>query len=371
MSPSGISGVPSERPPTRKASTTWRRWYPASAYSLLVIYASLYPLVGWRDSGAHPLEFLAADWPRYFTGFDLVTNLLAYAPMGVLWFVVFRRRWPNFAWLAAVLLGIGASFCLEVVQNYLPSRVPSNVDLACNALGTILGVGIGMRWSGLLDTSRWGRWRDDLLVAGEGAEVGLLLLAGWLVTQLSPENILFGTGNLRRMLDLPLAQAFSAERFIHVEAAVAATGLLAVGLMVSMLLKQNSHLRLTALCLGLLLLALLIKTLGYALLMTPTAAFGWVTPGNAQGLGVGLTLWFVASFLHFRVQRALAAASLLLATVMVNIAPENPYLANTLDIWNPGHFLNFNGLTRLVCSLWPFLALAWLMVYRATNNERN
>ena len=50
--------------------------------------------------------------------------------------------------------------------------------------------------------------------------------------------------------------------------------------------------------------------------------------------------------------------------MLVNLAPENPYLANTWQTWNPGQFLNFHGLTKLVSSLWPFLALPWLMMLR-------
>ena len=65
----------------------------------------------------------------------------------------------------------------------------------------------------------------------------------------------------------------------------------------------------------------------------------------------------------------MAALALLFATVMVNVAPENPYLLNTLQIWNPGQFLNFNGLTRLIASLWPFLALPWLMIYRPERHD--
>ena len=60
----------------------------------------------------------------------------------------------------------------------------------------------------------------------------------------------------------------------------------------------------------------------------------------------------------------MAALALLFATVMVNAAPENPYLHHMAQFWQSGQFLNFNGLTRLVCSLWPFLALPWLMIYR-------
>jgi hypothetical protein len=45
----------------------------------------------------------------------------------------------------------------------------------------------------------------------------------------------------------------------------------------------------------------------------------------------------------------------------VNLAPENPYLAYSLAVWRQGHFLNFNGLTRLVSTLWPFAALAYVL----------
>ena len=50
------------------------------------------------------------------------------------------------------------------------------------------------------------------------------------------------------------------------------------------------------------------------------------------------------------------------ATVAVNLAPENPYLANAMREWPQGYFLNFNGLTRLVSQMWPFAALFYLML---------
>ena len=58
---------------------------------------------------------------------------------------------------------------------------------------------------------------------------------------------------------------------------------------------------------------------------------------------------------------AIAAVLLMAATVLVNLTPPNPYLADTLKVWQQGHFLNFNGLTRLVSALWPFAALGYLM----------
>ena len=336
--------------------------YLTGGYVLLIVYASLYPLTGWRDSGGNPLEFLGAAWPRHYTAFDLATNVLAYLPFGFWCTAALRRRMPLLpAWLVAALIGSALSFSMELLQNYLPSRVPSNLDLACNAAGALVGGLIGADWgSRALDERRLANWWHNILMHGRGVDLGVILIAAWLGTQLSLETLLFGTGNLRQMLDLPPVQAFEPERFVSLEAAIAAAGLLAAGMISTLLLRRGAR-RFTV---GLLLVALLIKTLTYALMIGPAAALAWITPGNSFGLAVGLGLWWGATFLRFSLRRAVAALALLLATVMVNMAPENPYLLNALQFWNPGQFLNFNGLTRLISSLWPFLALPWLMIYR-------
>ncbi len=341
--------------------------YLTGSYVLLIIYASLYPLADWHDSGGDPSSFLGAAWPRYYTGFDLATNLIAYLPFGFLCAAAWRRQLaPLPAWLLTAMLGSALSLSMELLQNYLPNRVPSNLDLACNATGAMLGGWLGALWGArVLDEGRLAGLRRRLMMNGYGVDIGVLLVAAWLISQLSPESLLFGSGNLRQMLDLPPVQPFLAERFVDLETFIAAAGLLAAGLVISMLLRRHAR----ALTLGLLLGALLIKTATHALLMGPAAALGWITPGNSLGIGIGLVLWWSASFLSFPPQRAVASLALLLTTVMVNVAPENPYLQNMLQIWNPGQFLNFNGLTRLICSLWPFLVLPWLMTYRPRKNE--
>ena len=341
--------------------------YLTGSYLLLIIYASLYPLTAWHDSGGDPMAFLGAAWPRYYTGFDLAVNIVAYLPFGFLCAAALRRHLaPMPAWLLATLLGGALSLVLELLQNYLPNRIPSNLDLACNTAGTLLGGWLGaLRGARMLDQGRLAQVRRQIMMSGYGVDFGVLLAAAWLMTQISPESLLFGSGNLRQMLDLPPVQPFLAERFVDLETLIAAAGLLAAGLVISVLLRRHTR----QLTLGLLLAAVLVKTAAHALLMGPASALGWLTPGNSLGLAIGLVLWFGASFLGFPLQRAVAALALLLATVMVNVAPENPYLLNALHIWNPGQFLNFNGLTRLVSSLWPFLALPWLMIYRPRKNE--
>jgi hypothetical protein len=185
---------------------------------------------------------------------------------------------------------------------------------------------------------------------GRGADFGVLLVGLWLLTQLSP-----GIAAVRQRRPAPTARpaagaAYSAEALRRPETLIAAAGLLAAGLVGWSLLLRAPRTLLT-----LLLLAPLVKRPSPCGADGAGAALGWITPGNSLGSAAALPLWWSATFLGRRWQRAVAALALLLATVMVNVAPENPYLHRMLQIWNPGQFLNFNGLTRLVSSLWPFL----------------
>lgn len=338
----------------------------AVAWTLLATYGSLYPFAGWHDSGAPLGDFLTAGWPRYTTAFDLATNIAAYVPLGFLWVAALRPRLPSHlplvaAVLAATLIGTSLSLATETLQNFLPSRVPSNVDLACNALGSLLGASAGARWGGhLLDGGHLHALRTRFLLRGTPADAGLLLLLLWLLTQFNPETLLFGNGGLRGLIDLPTLTPYSAEGFVRIEAAIVASHTLTLLLLAGLLVRRAAHLLPPALVLA----ALAGKSFTFLLMMRGTAGFAWATPGSLSGLVAGLVLWWVVSPLRARWRQAAAALSLLLGTALVNLAPENPYLVNTLQTWNPGQFLNFHGLTRLASSLWPFLALPWLFLFR-------
>jgi len=339
--------------------------YLAAAYTLLVIYGSLHPFSGWRDTGAPLTAFLFAAWPRYWTGFDLITNALAYLPLGFLWVPALQHgRGRLLAAVLATVLCIVLSLSMETLQNFLPSRVASNLDLATNSLGGLLGALAGARWgAALLDGGRLHALRTRLVGDGAMADAGLVLLGLWLLTQLNPEILLFGNGDLRSLLDflgVPGPLPYTAREFSWVEAGVVAANTLATGLLAGCLLKVGRR----QLSVLLLLLALAMKSFSLMLLMDSASGWSWVTPGSVAGLGAGGTLWLAASFLPGAYRQALAAASLLAATALVNLAPENPYLVDMLQLWQQGHFLNFNGLTRIISALWPFLALPWLIMLK-------
>ena len=336
--------------------------YLLLAYVLLVIYASLHPFSGWRDQGAGAFAFLAGALPRYITAFDLVTNFAAYLPLGFFGLLALHPHLRGVPALLAVgLAGCALSLTLEALQTYLPSRIPSNLDLATNGLGVFAGAGLALRFGvELMGGGRIHALRHRLFLSGAQHDLGLVLLALWLFTQLNPETLLFGNGDLRELLEHTPLPLHPAEVFIQMEAAVAACNLIAVGLFASSLARDGQPLR--RLLMVPLAAALALKTIAVGVLLKAQNVFAWLTPGALLGLAGGLPLLLLALALPRPARLALAGLLLMAATVLVNLAPENPYFANALQQWPQGYYLNFNGVTHLVSLAWPFAALFYLML---------
>jgi hypothetical protein len=191
-------------------------------------------------------------------------------------------------------------------------------------------------------------------------DFGLVVLGLWFFIQLNPAVLLFGSGDLRDFLAPFEGRARRPEFFVVIEAATTAANLIAVSLILSVLVAPGHPVR--ALIVLLMLAALSVKTAAVAILMRAENVFTWLTPGAQIGLAVGIAGALAAVALPRTARLVLVAVLLMAATVLVNLAPPNPYLADSLKVWQQGHFLNFNGLTRLVSALWPFIALGYLMV---------
>ncbi|NTV10778.1 MAG: VanZ family protein [Zoogloea sp.] len=336
----------------------------AFAYGVLIVYACLHPFSGWRYSGIPLWDFLTAPWPRYYRGSDLVVNVLGFMPFGFVLVPAISPAWKRgWAVLTAVLIAALLSLSLETLQNFLPTRVASNVDLGCNTLGGLIGALAGVRWGGPLFDPRAGlaRWRKRRFLAGHLGDFGLVLLGLWLLTQLTPESLLFGIGDLRPLFDLPAPVAFSPGRFMKLEAAIAATQLLALGLIARCMMREPSPWPI----LLLILLGLGAKTLAAVSFFVPGQPLHWATPGGQIGLAAGAGALAIALLLPRTLQAMLAGTTLLVGTALVNLAPDNPYLMTDVVLIKQGNFLNFHGLTQLSASLWPFIALAYLFALGA------
>lgn len=329
-------------------------------YVLLVAYASLYPLAGWRDVGLSPFAYLSAPWPRYVTGFDVAVNLAGYVPFGFLAMTALHPRLGGVAAFALAVAGAAAlSLVLEAGQSYLPARFPANLDVLCNVGGAAVGAALGQHFTPLIAGGPLSRGRAAEFLPGTGADFGLVLIALWLFIQLNPAALLFGAGDLRDFLAPFEGRARRPEFFVFIEAFTTAANLIAVALLLSALAAPGRPVR--AMVLGMVLAALVVKTAAVAILMRAENVFTWLTHGAQLGLVVGLAGAAAAVALPRTARLALAAVLLMAATVLVNLSPTNPYLAASLKVWQQGHFLNFNGLTWLVSALWPFIALGYLI----------
>ena len=327
---------------------------------LLVAYASLYPLAGWRDVGLSPFAYLSAPWPRYVTVFDIAVNVVGYLPFGFLAVMALHPKVRGVGAVAAALAGATLlSLLLEALQSYLPARVPTNLDVLCNVAGAALGGAFGQHFTPLIAGGPLSRQRAAAFQRGPGADFGLVLIALWLFIQLNPAALLFGAGDLRDFLAPFEGRARRPEFFVFIEAFTTAANLVAVALILSALAQPGQPVR--RMVLGAVLAALAVKAAAVAILMRAENVFAWLTQGAQLGLAVGIAVAMAAVGLPRTVRLALAAVLLMAATVLVNLTPPNPYLADSLKVWQQGHFLNFNGLTRLVSALWPFIALGYLI----------
>ena len=337
-------------------------------YVLLIAYASLYPLEGWRDHGLSPFAYLSSAWPRYVTAFDLAANVLGYLPYGFLCVLALQPQLRGLLAFAVAVASAGLlSLALEAAQSYLPARVATNLDVLCNIAGGACGAAAGVLAAPALLGGPLERLRAKAFFTGAEIDFGLALLALWLFTQLNPATLLFAAGDLRDLLSPGVGRARAPEFFVAIEGFTAAANLVSVALLLSALVRPGQPVR--AMFGALVLAALVVKVAAFAIVMHAQNVLVWLTPGAQIGLAGGVLVGLAAVSLPRVARLALAAVLIMAATVLVNLAPPNPYLAATLKLWQQGNFLNFNGLTRLVSALWAYIALGYLILLAARRRE--
>lgn len=344
------------------AHTVRLAWILAVAYLLVIVYASLRPFQGWRMPPEEVLHFLTAPWPRFTSLPDIVANIGAYIPLGLMLAVGFCARYgPGRGVIAATFAATLLSLLMETLQMFIPVRIASNIDLLTNGLGALLGA----MAAPLLAPSQvlgapLNAARDRVFHQGVMADIGLVVLLLWLFTQFHPTAQLFGTGAYRATFDLPVYFAHTPLLAFGSEAAVVTLNLLGVGLLLSTLLRGDQRpVLVSGIVIG---GALVVKWITTALIAQMPMPLTWLTPGVLTGLAAGAILLFAAIHLPRTVRLGIAITCIAAATVAINLAPENPYQSSPPQMLMRGSslFLSFSGIVRALAELWPLLAIGYL-----------
>ena len=356
-------------------------WPLALIYAALIVFASLFPFDGWRAQGISPWVFLTARMPPpYWTWFDVNLNLAGYAPFGfLLALALLRNGWPRAAVPVAALAGALLSLCMEYLQIFLPRRVPSNMDLALNAAGALLGALAAALLERLGAISHWSRFRERWFVPQ--ARGALVLLALWPWALLFPATLPFGLGQVWERLEAALIDLLEGTPFIHwlpaqgdaLEPLSQGGELLAValGLLIPCLLGyciMRYMGRRMAFALAALAVGVAATALSALLSYGPAHAWEWLTPAARAGLGVGLAAALALAALPRRGCAALLLLVLMLHLNLLNQAPASAYFAQTLQAWEQGRFIRFYGLGQWLGWLWPYAALLYV-VLRVSRRE--
>src|SRR5207253_2075048 len=119
-------------PPVRRAREG-RLWALAAlAYAALIVYGSLYPFSGWTTRGVKLFAFLSPDWSGHLSRADLVTNVLAYMPLGLM-----LARWWRHRGSLLGLIAIGL-WALSQLTPLVPSLDLGNLRHGVSPIWQVL-----------------------------------------------------------------------------------------------------------------------------------------------------------------------------------------------------------------------------------------
>ncbi len=348
-------------------------WPLALVYVGLVVYASLYPFADWRDQGIAPWAFLGAPLPRYWTGFDLAINVVGYAPLGgLLALSALRTGRFRHAIVVPMMAASLLALSMEMLQSYLPARIPSREDWVLNTLGAALGAITIILLAKMGAIDRWSQIRARWFVPQSRG--GMVLLALWPLALLFPPAVPFGLGQVMerfeeavgaQLIDTPFLEWLPV-RDTELQPLVPGAEMVCVllGLLIPCLLGFcviRTRTRRALFVLMVLGLGVVATALSAALSWGPVHAWAWLGLPVQVGMAMALFLSLVLTLVPWRTSAALLLLSLGIYLSLLNQAPESAYFSQTLHAWEQGRFIRFHGLAQWLGWSWPYATLVYVL----------
>ncbi len=348
-------------------NASWAGRTALVVYIGVLVYASLYPFVGWRA----PEAFSLLVWPKYSGAFDVALNVIAYLPLGAMLAARGRRHLgrirPDRAALrriAAMTIGFafGFSLAMELLQALLPPRVSSPLDLLANTLGAAIGTTAMLVTPGRALLARAERWRHLHFAAERETDWGLLLLALWLFAQLNPAIPFFEAGNFLNPLSPGERPDPYDLRILLPQAIGIALNVAGFALFASLLFHTQTRSLLNVVLL--LAIGLTAKLSMAALMLKAPQLIDWLGPATVIGLGSGLLLFAALAKVGYRWRAFGATLCVFGGGVMAKLTSVYSALGEMLRLfdWPHGHLVNFASLTRWAHETWPLTTVLFLAI---------
>ena len=320
-------------------------------YAALIVFGSLYPFTGWSEPTSPWFSFLTKPFPERFDRADMVTNVLAYAPLGLLTVVwLGGRRFHWSAVLVATVAGTALSFSVETIQQTLPSRTSSNIDLLTNLFGTLLGaIAAGFVSHQTFAGRTFLNLRDTWVRKGNTPDLGLIVLALWALAQTAPLVPSLDIANLRAGI-APLWQTFQApETFNSAQMSTYALYILGLAMVARTLARPGKPMLL-------LFLAFVAGTLLFKIPVVSRELSLEAVAGAALAALASLPLWLLKD----RAAAWFGICMIVAGFVSAELAPGGDPVLRAFN-WIPflGQMSTLAGLTSILENIWPFVALAY------------
>ena len=339
--------------------------YLLAAYALLIVYGSLYPFTGWRDQGVErspscPAPCRATSPPSTSPP---ICSPTCRSDFSRCWRSAAPRGTAAVAVASAWGGGASASRSRRC-RTTCPSRIASNLDLAANAPGELLGALVGADRACARHRAATGTARPPRpdVPARRPTDLGLVLIGSVagvaaqpgdpVVRQRRPARGAAGPGG--RPATRPTCSSAPRPQW---QGAMPSH----VGLLAPCLVERDQPVRRVAPSLAVIVAAFALRTLAFGMLFKPAGHARRVTPGALFG-AAGTGIWLRsrrgdrprAGRLAVRGPRAHGGDR------AREYGAANPYLARALAVWRQGTSPELQRADASGVRIWPFAALVYL-----------
>ena len=323
--------------------------------------------------GSNPWAFLVAPWPRYWTGFDVGSNIVGYMPAGFFLALTAARTGRGRHAVSRATAGVRRVVDLHGDLADLSAGARAvECRSGLNLLGGFLGASLAWLLERLGAIDRWSRVRARWFVPE--ARGALVLLALWPLALLFPAALPLGLGQVMERLEAALVEALDGTPFldwlpvreIELQPLLPVSEILcvALGALIPCLIAYcvvRPVMRRVVFATGIVVVGMAMTSLSATLTWGPQHAWDWLQLPVRVGLLFG---WVLALLLAAVAHRAGAALALLAMGVylsLLNQSPADPYFMQTLQTWEQGRFIRFHGLAQWLGWLWPYAAVVYLV----------